>query len=160
MKGQSNLLTSTVLLTLCLTSCSSLRPSAGDTPTGKEGIVLQTQVGQGGFIQNTNLVIYPGAKGAADIGESFVSFVTSDSADKVRDFYLKGFSDKGWIVNEVWTKDAKPELPSGSLRLIAARKTEVIKLEFKPSPKDATKTLVVPVTMDEDTFLKEHPELK
>ncbi|MCW5822153.1 MAG: hypothetical protein KIT34_05080 [Cyanobacteria bacterium TGS_CYA1] len=160
MKGSIKILSCTILVSCCLTACSSLRPSAGDTPTGKEGIVLQTQVGQGGFIQNTNLVIYPGAKGAADIGESFVSFVSSDNAEKIRDFYLKELSDKDWIVNEVWTKDAKPALPSDSSRLIAARKTQIIKLEFKPSPKDSTRTLILPVTMDESTFLKEHPELK
>ncbi|MDX2104982.1 MAG: hypothetical protein SFY67_01140 [Candidatus Melainabacteria bacterium] len=160
MKGQVNLLTSAVLLSLYLTACSSLRPSAGDTPTGKEGIVLQTQVGQGGFIQNTNLLIYPGAKGAADIGEAYVSFVCTDNAEKIRDFYLKELSDKGWNVNEVWTKNAKPDVPAGCLRLIAQRKTEVIKIDCKPSPRDASKTLIVPATMDEDSFLKEHPELK
>lgn len=160
MKGSRNLLSCTVLVSICLSACSSLRPSAGDTPTGKEGIVLQTQVGQGGFIQNTNLLIYPGAKGAADIGEAFVSFVTSDNAKQIREFYLKEFFDKGWVVNEAWTKDAKPELPSGCLRLIAARKTEVVKLDIKPNPKDSAQTLFIPVTMDEDSFLKEHPELK
>lgn len=160
MKVSVNIAMSAFFLSLFLTACSSLRPSAGDTPTGKEGIVLQTQVGQGGFIQNTNLVIYPGAKGAADIGEAYVSFVTSDNAEKIRDFYLKELSDKGWIVNEVWTKNATPEVSAGCSRLIAARKTEVIKIEFKPSPKDSSKTLIVPTTMDEDSFLKEHPELK
>lgn len=121
---------------------------------------MQTQVGQGGFIQNTNLAIYPGSKGAADIGETFVSFVTADNAEKILAFYLKELADKGWIVNDAWTKNAKPELVSGCSRLIAVRKTEVIKLDLKPSPKDPEKTLVIPVTSDEDTFLKEHPELK
>lgn len=160
MKCQIKLLSSAILVSLCLTSCSNLRPSAGDTPTGKEGVVMQTQMGQGGFIQNTNLVIYPGSKGAADIGETYVSFVTADDADKILAFYLKELADKGWIVNDVWSKNAKPEISSGCSRLIATRKTEVIKIDLKPSPKDPSKTLIIPVTSDEDSFLKEHPELK
>ncbi len=160
MKCRGKLLSSTMLVAFCLTSCSSLRPSAGDTPTGKDGIVMQTQMGQGGFIQNTNLVIYPGSKGAGDIGETYVSFVTADDADKILAFYLKELADKGWIVNDVWSKNAKPEISAGCSRLIAARKTEVVKIDLKPNPKDPTKTLIIPVTTDEDSFLKEHPELK
>ncbi len=160
MIGQSKLLSCTILVSVCFTACSSMRPSAGDMPTGKEGIVLQTQVGQGGFIQNTNLAIYPGSKGAADIGEAYVSFVSADNAEKISEFYLKELSDKGWTINDAWTKNAKPELASSCSRLIATRKTQVVKLDFKPSPKDSSKILIVPVTMDEDSFLKEHPELK
>lgn len=146
-------------LSLSLISACGIKSPDSTSPTGKEGIEMQTQVGQGGYIENTNLVIYPGAKGAADVGETFVSWVTSDSIENITAFYKKELTDKGWTLNESWSKGAKPPLPEGSVRLIATRKTEVVKIDIKPSPKDNDKVMIVPTTKTEDNFLKANPEL-
>lgn len=148
-----------ILAISLISACSGISSPDTNSPTGKEGIEMQTQVGQGGFIENTNLVIYPGAKGAGDVGETFVSWATSDSMENVTAFYKKELTDKGWTLNDSWSKGAKPPLPEGCTRIIATRKTEVVKIDLKPSPKDKTKTIIVPTTATEDNFLKANPEL-
>ncbi len=150
----------TGVLAFSLTACSGINSPDSTSPTGKEGVDMQTQMGQGGFIENTNLVIYPGAKGAGDVGETFVSWITDDSIEKVEAYYKNELTKKGWVVNDKWSQGASPAVTKGSVRLVAQRNTEVVKIDFKPSPKDATKTLIVPTTTDEKSFLDSNPSLK